>query len=256
MVRFKDLMGKRFSRLIVVSRMENDKHGRARWLCKCDCGEEVTTVGSLLLSGHTRSCGCLQKEMASSANIVDYTGVRFGKLVAIDRIRNGERLDWLCQCDCGNTTTVSVGDLVRKGKGAVRSCGCLKKGNTNRRLASGEACFNNIYYSYKSRSDKRGIPFELDKEYFRQLTKGKCFYCGCEPNQIYKTKNNNGNYIYNGIDRVIPSLGYVEGNVVSCCWRCNASKSDLTKEEFINWIKKAYDHIFIQDKLYDLYCVS
>ena len=61
-----DLTGKKFERLIVIKRVENSKSGQTRWLCKCDCGNEVIVWGCHLRSGHTRSCNCIQKEKASS----------------------------------------------------------------------------------------------------------------------------------------------------------------------------------------------
>lgn len=47
-----------FTRLLVIRRVENSKNGQSRWLCRCDCGEEVVVNGSRLKSGHTKSCGC------------------------------------------------------------------------------------------------------------------------------------------------------------------------------------------------------
>lgn len=57
-----DLTGQRFGRLVVVRRAENAKCGRVRWECRCDCGNSTTIQGAHLLSGHTKSCGCLSKE--------------------------------------------------------------------------------------------------------------------------------------------------------------------------------------------------
>lgn len=57
-----DLVGRRFGRLIVVSRAENDRWGAARWLCRCDCGLERTVSGNNLQRGMTRSCWCLRRE--------------------------------------------------------------------------------------------------------------------------------------------------------------------------------------------------
>lgn len=37
----------------------------ARWLCLCQCGNQVVARGHALKNGHTKSCGCLHKEMAS-----------------------------------------------------------------------------------------------------------------------------------------------------------------------------------------------
>lgn len=60
-----NLIGQRFGRLIVVDRAENDRHNKAMWLCRCDCGKDAVILGSSLNRGKTRSCGCLQKESAS-----------------------------------------------------------------------------------------------------------------------------------------------------------------------------------------------
>lgn len=57
-----NLIGLRFSRLLVESRGPNTKHGTARWHCKCDCGESRLISARSLVAGKTRSCGCLQAE--------------------------------------------------------------------------------------------------------------------------------------------------------------------------------------------------
>lgn len=59
---FVDLMGQTFGRLTVVERAENNKQGKARWRCVCECGGTKTVVGTDLTWGKTRSCGCLQKQ--------------------------------------------------------------------------------------------------------------------------------------------------------------------------------------------------
>jgi hypothetical protein len=63
-VKAPDLTGQRFGRLVVVSREENGKGGRARWSCQCDCGSETVVRAKDLRAGHTRSCGCIQREAA------------------------------------------------------------------------------------------------------------------------------------------------------------------------------------------------
>ena len=60
---FKDLTGQRFGRLIVIKRVENDKLGKAQWLCQCDCGNKKEVSTQSLKSGKVQSCGCLHKEM-------------------------------------------------------------------------------------------------------------------------------------------------------------------------------------------------
>ena len=55
---FKDLIGKKFGRLLVLKRLENNKYSRAVWLCQCDCGKSHIVEGSHLLNGTIKSCGC------------------------------------------------------------------------------------------------------------------------------------------------------------------------------------------------------
>lgn len=64
--------GQRFGRLVIVKEVEHHKmpSGRYRrmFLCRCDCGNEVTCSLANLTSGNTSSCGCLKKEFASQNN--------------------------------------------------------------------------------------------------------------------------------------------------------------------------------------------
>ena len=57
----KNLVGQRFGRLVVIKRLENQKH-RVRWLCQCDCGNVTEKQGDALKSGKSRSCGCIRTE--------------------------------------------------------------------------------------------------------------------------------------------------------------------------------------------------
>ena len=61
-MKFNDLTGKRFGRLTVIKRVANNANNKVMWLCKCDCGNEATVIGSRLYTGKTKSCGCLIRE--------------------------------------------------------------------------------------------------------------------------------------------------------------------------------------------------
>lgn len=65
MGKYIDLTGQKFGRLIVIKRDGNNKKREALWLCKCECGKFTKTRTYSLKSGVTKSCGCLQKEIAS-----------------------------------------------------------------------------------------------------------------------------------------------------------------------------------------------
>lgn len=70
MVKIKeDLTDKKFDRLTVIKQAEdyirpNGKH-EAMWWCQCNCGNPnlVKVIGYQLTHGHTRSCGCLKREV-------------------------------------------------------------------------------------------------------------------------------------------------------------------------------------------------
>lgn len=74
MGRFKDLTGERFGRLVVVKRVEDyiepssGRH-RARWLCKCNCGNETIILDcNLMKKNGIKSCGCLRRDFAYGLN--------------------------------------------------------------------------------------------------------------------------------------------------------------------------------------------
>ncbi|MBQ0017359.1 MAG: AP2 domain-containing protein [Clostridiales bacterium] len=62
-----DLTGRRFGRLTVkfVCGKSNDRH--YLWYCLCDCGNKVIVPSNSLKTGHTQSCGCLQKDRTSAS---------------------------------------------------------------------------------------------------------------------------------------------------------------------------------------------
>lgn len=62
-----DLTGQRFSRLLVISQARSLGRGRrARWWCRCDCGQKKAVHSSQLRTGGTRSCGCLRREVQAN----------------------------------------------------------------------------------------------------------------------------------------------------------------------------------------------
>lgn len=60
-----DLTGRRFGRLTVVEQDATAPSGAgrcAKWICRCDCGNETTVYSSNLLRGITKSCGCYRSD--------------------------------------------------------------------------------------------------------------------------------------------------------------------------------------------------
>ena len=62
----KNIIGKKYGRLIVVSYLGSNRHQQVKWGCLCKCGNKATPTTAALNSGKTKSCGCLQKEVLST----------------------------------------------------------------------------------------------------------------------------------------------------------------------------------------------
>lgn len=56
----KNLRNMRFGKLTAVAEAGYSKTGNVIWQCKCDCGNTTNVIGSKLINGHTKSCGCLK----------------------------------------------------------------------------------------------------------------------------------------------------------------------------------------------------
>lgn len=60
-----------------------------------------------------------------SRQMRDFTGQRIGMLEVLSvSHKEHKHYYWLCQCDCGNTTTVVGSNLS---SGLTKSCGCLRR---------------------------------------------------------------------------------------------------------------------------------
>jgi len=162
-----------------------------------------------------------------------------------DRQRRKGKVYYKCICTCGNT------HFVRKDHfetGGTKSCGCLRSELTSKRrkLPDGEASFNHLYAQYRRNAEAKGREFTLTKVKFKELITSDCYYCGSKPERRHKPKDSITSYFSNGIDRVDNTKGYIEGNVVACCKKCNWMKRELELDEFLNHVEKIW---FYQDSL-------
>ena len=126
--------GNIYGYLTVLERGPNDKNGKAQWMCKCKCGNIICISGVALRSGHTKSCGCYQKEQTSKVSIKDITGQIIGNFTVLRIAReksNGRTIKWQCKCNlCGNTEVYASASNLKK----QESCGCLHESKGNRKI--------------------------------------------------------------------------------------------------------------------------
>ncbi len=67
--------------------------------------------------------------------LIDLTGMKFGKLLVLERSANDKRgyPQWLCRCDCGRTKVI-LGNSLRRG--ITKSCSCYQKEHMKNRKGS------------------------------------------------------------------------------------------------------------------------
>jgi len=137
----------------------------------------------------------------------DLTGETFCELVVMKqngKTKNGE-CKWLCLCSCGNSTTVTTGNLVRGGaKGGTKSCGCKR----SQLISEG---------ILKSLVGKRFGKLVVVKRYGEIGEKEVRWECVCDCGNIKITSCSN----------------LKSGHTSSC--GCLSSASDITGETFGKW---------------------
>ena len=248
---FEDLTNKIFGKLTVLKRVEN-KDNRPYFLCRCECYKEKEVSSKNLKSGQTLSCGCSRKN--------DLTGQVFGRLTVLNVDKSfDKKAAFSCRCSCGAIKRVRGADLLSK---KIVSCGCYRNEksieNINQFNESGlNICIDPRQSSAISVYKSNYIDGNLTFEQFMALSQMNCFYCNVEPvNNFNKHASNtkdgaksakssieNGNFNYNGLDRIDSSKPHDFDNLVPSCIYCNRSKSNMTTNEFYNLIYKCYHNL-------------
>ena len=183
---------------------------------------------------------------------INLEGQRYGRLIVKSQLpRINEHYRYLCLCDCGKIIEVN-GENLRSGK--VKSCGCLRHESPKNKLKDRrEAILKREYSSLKKRnrkfaSDEDVISFQE----FKELVNQPCFYCNeigsKEISDRIQTRGKificSGEIInINGIDRLDSSKGYIKGNCIPCCTRCNYAKHTQTLQEFKDWVCRVYNKL-------------
>lgn len=95
-----DLLGRVFTRLRVIAYGEAPR----RWVCQCVCGKQTIVPAYRLLSGNTKSCGCLKRSVLGDATrthgransrLTGYADRAYGVWQAMrDRCNNPNRADY------------------------------------------------------------------------------------------------------------------------------------------------------------------
>lgn len=176
----KDLSGQRFVRLLVIKRIyPNCNNGEVRWECACDCGEVVVVRGHSLTSGNTKSCGCLQIELARERFKISNNPP--GK--KHPRFKHG-------YCSGGDKTVEY-----------------------------------RMWERAKHRAGAADVPFDIEP--CDIIIPELCPILGIK---MEACKSKMGAFSPS-LDRIIPELGYIKGNIAVISYRANTIKNNATPEE-------------------------
>lgn len=146
---------------------------------------------------------------------------------------------------CDTDKKISDFYYHRQRKHYMESCKeCNKKASKEfqkKKIEGGDVKFILTRRAAEIRYGKKGKEIPVAKNLSKILNNawniqhGKCFYSG-EPMDIQGYLNNNE--FACTVDRKIPELGYVEGNIVLCCAVVNKIKTNLELEKLFEWIEK------------------
>jgi hypothetical protein len=194
------------------------------------------------------------KEIAAEHN-PHFLNKRFGLLTCTGKYEirtigtdNKKNRFYEARCDCGSVVFRTSTSLKNK---FTSSCGCVRPGarkKRGQRLEKGIAASRALFNNRKNQAKYRNLLWQIDFDLFINLSLSSCHYCGREPSYAtnFGTKSMskyNGQFIYNGIDRVDSSIGYVVDNIVTCCGICNRMKMNSSYSDFINHVSRIYNHI-------------
>ena len=240
----KEMSGLKFGKWTVIKRSKKPEKSKSKtiyWECECECGKIKSIDGSSLRVGKSLSCG-------ECSRGIDLTGKIFGRLTVVNRekdIKNKKYSFWYwnCTCSCGKKDIIVISRSLINGN--TTSCGCYWREKISK--GYGESAFNKIFSTYKRIARNRNLEFKLSIQFFKDIIQKNCYYCNTSPSNNSSTDYHNGDFAYNGIDRIDNFLGYVEENVVPCCKICNVAKNNMDLKSFILWIENIYDY-FIKEK--------
>lgn len=166
-------------------------------------------------------------------------GDRFGKLI-VQSFAGYDKSEsnplWNCLCDCGRESTPSSCNLANGNTTQCRRCKWDKHVNP-------DSSTRRAFGMYARQAKSRSLSFELTFEQFKDMVTENCFYCGVEPRANSYSSESSVSVPMTGVDRLDSSLGYSPDNCVPCCGTCNKAKLDRTPQEFIDWIRRAADHL-------------
>ena len=189
---FQDITGQTFGRLTAIEPLPERKSGAVVWLWKCVCGNEVRTRAANVKNGHIQSCGCLRRKFENVQRNCKHCGVLTDRRGPSGCYLGVCRKCWLAQVY-----------RSRKDPGKTKI----------------------MFAAAKVRAKKAGVPFSITPEDL--VVPEFCPILGIKlEHGTVKDRDSSPS-----LDRVIPELGYVPGNIAVISHLANRIKNTGTAAE-------------------------
>ena len=157
-----NVVGNKYGKLIILDVIPNTHPTKVR--CKCACGNEYIGTQTDIVSGHTQSCGCLQKERASESNTKNWAGnvSKYG-VTFLSQSHINEDGQWMWRCKCGVCGSEFIALPAKINSGHTTSCGCTIKSSAERYIKKLlEELHINFVEQYSFNDCKDTYPLKFD----------------------------------------------------------------------------------------------
>jgi len=222
-MKWTEVQGQKFGRLTALEVVGKTKSGCKIWRCVCDCGNEKNVLQASLVSGNTRSCGCLNYDnLHLPRRKIGHNCIcaECGKEYYVKPSRIGRTNLHFCSQACRTEYIHKHPEMIPTYKNRDKVTEFFCKKITRSRLAA----------------KKRGIAFsselsarDLIELWYKQ--EGKCYYSGIpmsfDPSEQLRLVS---------IDRIDSSKGYEKGNIVLCSYAFNSFKFTFPKDKILEFI--------------------
>lgn len=210
-IKYPDYTGQTIGSLTAIEKLNTQTSGgnfEWKWLCKCG---NLVVLDISSAKRRKNNCGfkCKLKHP-------DQIGKKFGKLIIKERIiKKNNLVYYICLCDCGKTTSVAHGDLFRKSKRSVKSCGCLSVEAGQKRCGP-----NNVRYIHGRSGDYEFYHRQSrNNRTWTRIIKNRdnhtCQICGFRNNKKQVAAHHLHSYYFNPKKRLILSNG------ITLCNHCH-----------------------------------
>lgn len=162
----KDITGEKFNYLTALYPVS--KRGESRrviWRFRCDCGNEIDALGTLVSNGYLKSCGKCKRALNDYLDSirVDYTEQQFEGIEVLERLptKSTKSVPYRCRCKhCGNEFIVTDHALRQN---CVSSCGCTYGSELEKEVADFVSSIykGKILRNYQIFGDRREVDIYL-----------------------------------------------------------------------------------------------